>query len=198
MRGDLVMRRWRRSDVPALSAAVAESIDHLRPWMPWAAAEPLAPADREALIARWERSWETGDEFNYGLFVGGRVAGSAGLMRRIGPGGLEIGYWVHVAHVRRGLATTASTALTDVAFTQPEVTHVEIHHDLANVASGRVPARLGFRLVGDEPDEPTAPSEVGVARIWRMERAAWPRHRPPTPPDRSDGPGREVRAWGGG
>lgn len=177
VRGDLTLRRWRRTDVAALSIAVAESLDHLRPWMPWARAEPLARADREALIARWQRSWELGEEMTYGLFVAGRVAGSAGLVRRIGPGGLEIGYWIHVEQAGRGRATVAAATLTDVAFDLPDVDHVEIRHDVANVASGRVPAQLGFRLVGDEPAEPTAPAEIGVTRVWRMRKADWPRHR---------------------
>jgi len=51
--------------------------------------------------------------------------------------------------------------------------------DLANLASGRVPPKLGFVVIGDEPDEVAAPGEVGMSRIWRMTRAAWPARRPP-------------------
>jgi RimJ/RimL family protein N-acetyltransferase len=40
------------------------------------------------------------------------VIGSSGLMRRIGPGGLDIGYWLHPAWTGKGLATTAVAALT--------------------------------------------------------------------------------------
>lgn len=181
VRGDLLIRRWRRTDALAQAAAVRESLDHLRPWMPWAASEPLPMEERRAMLARAERAWETGDEYSYGLFVGRRVAGAGSLVRRIGPGGFEIGYWVHVDHVRRGYATTLAAALTDVAFGLPDITRVEIHHDLANLASGRVPPKLGFEVVGDEPDEVAAPGEVGTSRIWRMTRAAWPTHRPAGP-----------------
>jgi len=38
------------------------------------------------------------------------VLGEVGLMPRIGPGALEIGYWVHIDHVGRRLATEASHA----------------------------------------------------------------------------------------
>lgn len=179
MVGDLVLRRWRRSDARALDAAVAANLDHLRPWMPWAALEPISHADRQALLGRWERAWETGDELNYGLFVARRAVGSCGLMRRIGPGGLEIGYWVDKEHQGRGYATRAAAALTDVAFGLPGVDHVEIHHDVANVRSGAVPRRLGFTVVGDEPREVVTPGEAGTARIWRMRRADWPADRPP-------------------
>ena len=40
----LTIRRWRPDDVDALSAAIVASVDHLRPWMPWAADEPIGSA----------------------------------------------------------------------------------------------------------------------------------------------------------
>ena len=171
---DLVLRRWRRTDALALTAVVGANLDHLRPWMPWAGLEPISPEDRHALLGRWERAWETGDELNYGLFVERRVIGSCGLMRRIGPGGLEIGYWVDRDHQGRGYATRTAAALTDVAFALPGVEYVEVHHDVANVRSGAVPRRLGFTVVGDEPREVLAPAEAGTTRVWRMRRADWP------------------------
>jgi ribosomal-protein-serine acetyltransferase len=36
-RGPVTLRRWREDDLDALYRAVIESLDHLRPWMPWAA-----------------------------------------------------------------------------------------------------------------------------------------------------------------
>jgi RimJ/RimL family protein N-acetyltransferase len=67
-----------------------------------------------------------------------------------------------------------------MAFALPGVTHVEIHHDVANPASGRVPAKLGFVHVSDEAHAIEAPGETGTQRIWRMERSAWtaPARRP--------------------
>ena len=190
--GDLVLRRWRREDAEALGQAISECIDHLRPWMPWIANEPLSLVDRRALLDRWSRAWDDRTELNYGMFAAGtgRVLGSCGLMRRIGPGGWEIGYWVHVDHVGRGYATTAAGRLTAVAFGLRGTTHVEIHHDTANTASGRVPLKLGFRLVGDEPDRVMAPGEVGVKRIWRMTRGQWSAGRAlDGPPGQSSGRG---------
>jgi ribosomal-protein-serine acetyltransferase len=53
----LVVRRWAASDAAAMADAVAEAVDHLRPWMPWIAAEPLSEDQRIALIRGWEREW---------------------------------------------------------------------------------------------------------------------------------------------
>ncbi len=170
---DFEMRCYRPEDAPALAAAVIENLDHLRPWMPWIALEPTTLGEREALIARWEREWGEGRQFNFGMFHGPRVVGGAGLMRRIAEGGLEIGYWVHHDFTRRGFATRAARTLTALGLGLPGVTHIEIHHDRANVVSGRVPSRLGFDMVGEQADEVTAPGQTGVSCIWRMDRAAW-------------------------
>jgi ribosomal-protein-serine acetyltransferase len=58
----------------------------------------------------------------------------------VGDGGLEIGYWVHGDWTGRGIATDAAVALTDAALGLPGIDWVEIYHDAANVASGRIPA----------------------------------------------------------
>lgn len=173
VRGPLVIRSWRESDVDALAAAVSESLEHLRPFMPWVANEPMSPPERQALIERWNAEADASGDEVVGLFLDGRVVGGSGFHRRIGEGGLEIGYWVHRDFIRQGIATSAAAALTDEAFRRPGIDRVEIHHDVANVASGGVPLKLGFRLVGEEPREPKAPAETGVHRIWRITREEW-------------------------
>jgi len=167
------LRRYQRSDAPALAVAIAESQEHLRPYMPWIAGEPLSLEEREALIERWERAWAEASEYNYGMFRGARVVGGAGLMRRIGAGGLEIGYWVHPAFVGRGFATRAAQALTTIGLGLRGVTHIEIHHDKANIASSRVPLKLGFEMVDERHVEMAAPGHTGLNRVWRVDRATW-------------------------
>jgi RimJ/RimL family protein N-acetyltransferase len=171
--GDLVLRCYKQDDAPALSEAVAESLEHLRPWMPWVALEPLSPGERQELFQRWDREWAKGRQYLYGMFLGSRVVGGAGLMRRIAEDGLEIGYWVHPDYVGRGYATRASEVLTTFGLALPGITHIEIHHDKANVRSGRVPFKLGYELVSEAPANVDAPGETGVRWVWRMDRAKW-------------------------
>jgi ribosomal-protein-serine acetyltransferase len=169
----LLLRRWVPDDAEALGRAVAESAEHLRPWMAWVHEEPLPIERRRARIAEWEHDWAQGGDVLLGVFVDGQVAGGCGLHRRIGPRGLEIGYWIHPAFLRRGLATRIARMLTDAAFGLPEITRVEIHHDKANQPSAGVPRKLGFEWLGEVPDAPEAPADLGIEWRWRMESGAW-------------------------
>jgi len=168
---EVLLRLWRVDDAPPLGEAIAERAEHLRPWMAWIADEPQTLEERRAMLARWDAEWSHGGDAYYGIFLNGDVVGSCGLHRRLGPDALEIGYWIHAAFVRRGLATETARLLTDAAFSMPQISSVEIHHDRANLASLGVPGGLGYRFVGEQPDEATAPADTGVECIWRIERA---------------------------
>jgi RimJ/RimL family protein N-acetyltransferase len=170
---EVLLRLWWVDDAARLGEAVGESAEHLRPWMAWMAVEPRTLEQRRAMLARWEAEWSDGGDACYAIFLDGDVVGSCGLHRGVGPGALEIGYWIHAAFVRRGLATEAARVLTDAAFSMPEISSVEIHHDRANVASSGVPRRLGYRFVDEQPDEATAPEDTGIECIWRIERSEW-------------------------
>ncbi len=170
----LVLRRWDPADEPALSRAIAASLEHLRPWMPWAAGEPLGPAARVHWIDDVNRQWERGGDVVLGILLDGSVVGGTGLHRRSGPDTLEVGYWVHVDHTGRGYASEATAALTGAAFTVPGIEYVEVHHDRANVASRRIPERLGFSMVAErEPTTVASPGEERVDCCWRMARDDW-------------------------
>jgi ribosomal-protein-serine acetyltransferase len=170
---DFSLRRWNVRDARAMHDAVLHNLDHLRPWMPWVADEPLSPGQRRALLRRWRRHWKSRRDFHFGMFLADGVAGSCGLHNRLGPRSLEIGYWVHVDHVGHGWATRAAAGLTTIGLRMPSIEWIEIHHDEANAASRRIPEKLGYRLVARQHDKVQAPAETGVSWIWRMDREAW-------------------------
>jgi ribosomal-protein-serine acetyltransferase len=164
----LVLRPWEDDDVDALTNAVTANIDHLRPWMSWIDHEPMSREQRLELIARFRAARLAGDDLTLGIFHNGEAVGGTGLHPRIGASGVEIGYWIHVDHLRKGFATEAAGALADAALALPHIDHVQIHHDVANVASAGVPQRLGFVKVGEDHDGIQAPAECGVEWIWEM------------------------------
>ena len=169
----LTLRTWQTDDAETMALAVTESIDHLRPWLPWIAFEPLTVKERHELIAGWERDRGANGDTVYGIFLDGLPIGGTGLHRRVGPNGLEIGYWVHPDHTRRGFATEVVAALTDVALAVDGIDRVEIHHDRANVASGRVPEALGYELIEESERPVEAPSESGITCVWVMTEDRW-------------------------
>jgi ribosomal-protein-serine acetyltransferase len=164
------LRRWRAADAELALRLVRQSLEHLRPWMTWAT-DDYALADAAGFTGSSETSWEAGEAFQYLILADGEPAGSAGLMARIGDGGLEIGYWVHPDFTGRGVATAAAGALTEAALALPGVDHVEIHHDVANLASERVPVKLGYTLAGSAPARfELTPGDSGTIKVWRITR----------------------------
>jgi ribosomal-protein-serine acetyltransferase len=169
----LVLRRWRHDEAGIISAAVSSSVDHLRPWMAWIKFEPMIHAERVQLIEGWTRVWEDGGDIVYGVFLDGEVVGASGLHRRSGPGTLNIGYWIHVDHLRHGYATELTAALTTAAFELDGIEIVHVQTDEANEASAAVPAKLGFRRARIIEREREAPGESGRLIDWTMTPDVW-------------------------
>lgn len=169
----MLLRRWTVEDAEGLGQAIAESMDHLRPWMAWISQEPEPIERRRARISEWERDWADGGDVVLGAFLSDRIAGGCGLHRRIADDGVEIGYWIHAGFTRQGLAAEVARLLTHAALARPEISHVEIHHDKANIASAGIPRKLGFQFLGEQRDEPEAPADLGIELRWRMDKQVW-------------------------
>ncbi|MFD9220132.1 GNAT family N-acetyltransferase [Streptomyces sp. NPDC060064] len=168
---DLKLRAFNgEADLPELFRVIEESLEHLRPWMPWVAEHSLART-ADFLAGRAE-SWVSGDEFTYAIVLDGAIVGACGLFRRddTSDSSREIGYWLHPATTGRGVATRTARALVEQAFRLPGIDYVEVVHDPANLASGAVPARLGFTEHLRRPAERLAPAETGEVQIWRLTR----------------------------
>ncbi len=171
---DTVIRNYTctPADALALNEAVDQSRDHLLPWMPWASYPPMTLEERLDVLATWVA--DERDTF-LGVFDrDGRVVAGTGMHDRNDPDEMEIGYWVRSDSLRQGLATRISEELTTAVFALvPTVTRVIIKHDVANVPSGRVPARLGYVKIGEYDREIEAPGEQGITYVWAMERTHW-------------------------
>lgn len=147
-----------------LAAAVAVSLPELRQFMDWAQDDPTDAADFAEFLAGGDRDWETGAGFGYHIFAAdtAELIGGCGLVRRVGPGGIEIGYWVRSDRAGRGVATEAAALLVEAAWGLDDVERIVIRHDLANIGSGRVAEKLGFFEIERVAVEVTAEGESGV------------------------------------
>jgi len=151
LRGErVVVRPYRESDAQALYEAVAESRDHLRPWMPFADEHQTHDESRnwillqmahwilhdDLMISIWEQETDT--------FLGG-----TGLHPNDWDiGSFEIGYWIRASAEGRGFITESVRLLTDYAFDNLKANRVEIHCDELNARSAAIPKRLGYVLEG--------------------------------------------------
>lgn len=147
----LVLRCWEPVDAPLLKAAIDQSLDHLRPWMPWSKDEPTDLQTKVARLRQFRGSFDLDRDFIYGVFnlEETQVLGGTGLHPRVQEAtpefsAREIGYWIRKDQINQGLATEISAALTRVAFEIDGVDRVEIHCDPQNVRSAAVPRKLGF------------------------------------------------------
>lgn len=142
----LVIRCYEPGDAPLVKEAIDSSLEHLQPWMPWALDEPQTLEQKVELLEFFRSSFATGENFTYGIFgaAEAELLGSTGLHPRVGPGGLEIGYWVRASATRRGIITESTAALTRVGLEVCEADRIEIRIEPRNQASFGIPRKLGY------------------------------------------------------
>ncbi len=156
----------------ALNAAVCESLDELRPWMPWAQSAPSIE-ESEAVLRHQLARFILRSDLVYQIYrknedgTAGRLLGGTGLhrfdwtVRRF-----EIGYWIRKSAQGQGYVSEAVQALARMAFEQLQARRVEIRMDDKNLRSRAVAERCGFEFEGVLRSDALSPS--GEARDTRV------------------------------
>ena len=151
LRGErVVVRPYRESDAQALFEAIAESRDHLRPWLPFADEHQTVDESRHWIIKQ-SANWILRDDLMLSIWeqASGRYLGGTGLHPHDWEiGYFEIGYWVRASAEGYGYVTEAVHLLTDYAFDNLKANRIEIRCDELNVRSASIPKRLGYVLEG--------------------------------------------------
>ena len=144
----LTIRSPMPGDGEELQAAVAESIDDLRPWMAWADHIPTVEEEEEA-VRKGRTRFLTREDLWLLLFLRGThtLVGGSGLHRiDWDVPRFEIGYFVRQRFAGQGYITEAVRGITHFAFETLGARRVEIHCDARNERSRRVAERAGFEL----------------------------------------------------
>ena len=173
----LIIRTARASDAAAVNAAVAESLDALRPYMPWAQTAPSL-AQTEGECRRMQAKFLLREDLPMLMFERDAEGAEAGY---IGGTGLhridwavrrfEVGYWCRSSRVGRGFVGEAVEAITRAAFEQLRARRVEVRMDDDNERSWRVAERAGFVLEGVlRSDSLTPTGEPRDTRVYAMTR----------------------------
>lgn len=142
----LLIRSPLWGDGPAVNEAVHESIEELRPWMPWAQQLPSLEESeidiRKARLRFLERSdlrLLCFDKHTRGLVA------CSGLHRIHWPARrFEIGYWVRTSQSGKGYVTEAVAGITKFAMNELQAQRIEIRCDATNAKSRAIAERLGF------------------------------------------------------
>ena len=169
----LVIRCYDPKDAPLLQKSVQESVEHLKPWLPWVKTEPEELNVKVERLRMFRARFDLSENYIYGVFnpKETELIGGTGLHPRVGSNAFEIGYWVNVNHINKGYATEFSAALTKVAFEIENVNRVEIHCDPGNASSATIPKKLGYvyeaTLRGRTETIEGTPSD---SMIWSMLR----------------------------
>lgn len=137
------------TDAQALVDAIAESLQELQAFMPFAHFPHTLESQRTRLAQCVAAYW-TGKD--YGMVVtkpSGEIVACTGLHARAeNERALEIGYWVRTAHAGKGLATGIAKALTVYGFEYLGLERIQCGYDRANEGSRRVCAKAGFKIEG--------------------------------------------------
>ena len=166
----LVLRCYQPTDGPLLAESIAESVEHLLPWMPWAHAEPEPLEEKVQRVKYFRGEFDLGQNFIYAILnpEETKLVGGTGLHPRLGAEQLEIGYWIHKDYVKQGLVTESTAALIKVAFELVHVHRIEIHCDPDNHASAAIPRKLGFTHEGTLRDNMRFLDRWRDSMIWGL------------------------------
>ena len=147
-----MIRCYEPEDAPLLKAAVDSSIEHLLPWMPWARFEPQSVAEKVELLRSFRGQFDLDQNYIYGIFSPDETEqlGGSGFHPRAndGDGSLEIGYWVAVGAIGRGIATEVTAVLTRAGFEVAGLDRIDIQVEPTNDRSLAIPRKLGFTQEG--------------------------------------------------
>lgn len=146
----LTIRSPQWGDGADVNVAIQESVEELRPWLPFAENIPSLEASevsvRKARLRFLERSDlmlhlrdKATDEF----------VGSSGLHRMDwNARSFEIGYWVRTSRSGEGLVTEAVRGIEQFAMVHLQANRLEIRCDARNVRSASVAKRSGYTQEG--------------------------------------------------
>ena len=143
-----VCRCWLPEDAKQLRAALDESNEHLRPWIPWMRDEPKSLLESAQWLRKNRSNFDQDKDFRYAIFTPDEksLIGETGLYTRVGPGAREIGYWITKSHDGKGYATEVTQAMLKIAFEFDGIERVELHCASDNLPSVGIPKKLGLTL----------------------------------------------------
>jgi RimJ/RimL family protein N-acetyltransferase len=148
--GEFTIRAYAPEDAEALYTSVAQSLEHLYTFIPWAQKETSLEEYHEVIRLGMARYAENLD-FMMGIWMGDQVVGGTGFHlrgRSVESEYAEIGMWIHVDYAGKGLGSRVLRAMLEWGFTEWPWDRIEWRCDTENLASARVAEKNGMVLEG--------------------------------------------------
>lgn len=146
----LLIRMLEIHDAADVQQLLAKNKERMLPWIPWAIDEPETVEVKKNKIRSWRGEFYLDQKYTYGVFEKAKefLVGMIFLFTRQGKGTLEIGYVVDNNEAGKGYATESSYAVTRLGLEYLGIGKMVIHCNPENLASQRVPEKLGYKLEG--------------------------------------------------
>lgn len=146
----LLIRAPQPGEGAVINAAILESLEELKPWMPWVHPAPSIE-DSESHSRLMHAKFIQREDLHLRLWCkrSGELVGSSGLHRiNWEVPKFEIGYWCRTKFAGQGYITEAVRGITRLAFEVLDAQRVELRCDALNERSRRVIERCCFTPEG--------------------------------------------------
>lgn len=146
----LILRAPQYGDGILINEAVQESVNEMRPWLPFVRKLPTVD-ESEAYVRRARLHFLERTDLVLHVMDKrtGQFVGSSGLHRFDWDiRKFEIGYWLRTSRTGEGLMTEAVNGITSFAIEYLDANRLEIRCSSENKESIRVAERAGFTLEG--------------------------------------------------
>ncbi|MCM3204908.1 GNAT family N-acetyltransferase [Paenibacillus illinoisensis] len=146
----LTIRAPEWGDGAEVNEAIRESVEQLRPWLPFAEKVPsLEESEAHVRKAKLQFLERTDLVLHLRDKQTDDFVGSSGLHRiDWNARCFEIGYWIRSSRAGEGLMTEAVQGIEQFAITYLNANRLEIRCDSRNVRSAKVAERAGYTLEG--------------------------------------------------
>ena len=146
----VIVRPFTDADALTVHEAIRESVEHVRPWLPWYGLHETLD-DTLEWLRRMQAQWLLRDSFAMGIFArhDGTFLGGISLgVRSWRVPAYAIGYWVRASAQGHGYVGEAVRLVTTLAFETLRAQRVMIRCNARNTRSRNVAERCGYVYEG--------------------------------------------------
>lgn len=171
----LMLRPFRRRDVPALHEAIDVSREDLQPWLPWVEGYDKGTAQR--FVRESVSAWAEHRAFDFTVrtiedplrHLGNVSIWHTSMQNAIG----EVGYWIRSDETGKGYGAEATTRAVQIGFEEMDLHKIQLRIAVGNTRSEHIARRLGCTLEGTLRDEVKVGDQWLDHTVWSLLADEW-------------------------